>query len=150
MNLRNLHNLVSWKDKKPETVNVAPKTAERIVIVNAVGPDTVGMGIAAVVGIGVIAAAGVGIGILFAPKSGRETQRDLKNTALNTVESIMDKVRKKSKSVKDSAAHATQETVSDVIKDVHRKTESIKKDVQDGFLEIAQDIHEIGETILID
>jgi hypothetical protein len=48
--------------------------------------------------------------------------------------------------VKDAAAHATQE-VYDVIKDVHGKTEGVKKDIQDGYHEITQDIHKTAENI---
>ncbi|HWQ44021.1 MAG TPA: YtxH domain-containing protein [Desulfosporosinus sp.] len=84
-------------------------TAERIVVINRIE-----LCFAAVVGLGVIAAAGVGIGILFALNSGVETRKNIKNKAVTTVEAIMSIARKKSKTVKDSAAQATQDVVSDV------------------------------------
>jgi len=37
---------------------------------------------------------GVAIGILFAPKSGKETREDLKNKTVNTVETIKDLAQK--------------------------------------------------------
>ncbi|MHB8064398.1 MAG: YtxH domain-containing protein [Ruminiclostridium sp.] len=98
------------------------------------------------VGISTAAVAGVAAGILFAPKSGKETRENLKKKAVNTVGTIKDTVEKKAEAVKDSAAHAAQE-VSGVIKDVHGKTEGIKKDIKNGYHEITQDIHKTAENI---
>lgn len=84
-------------------------------------------------------------GVLFAPKSGRETRENLKKKAVNTAETIKDTVKKKVETVKDSAAHAAQE-VSNVIKDIHGKTEGVKKDIKDGCHEITQDIHKTAEN----
>ncbi|MCM1567698.1 YtxH domain-containing protein [Dehalobacter sp. 4CP] len=44
------------------------------------------------VGMGAAVAVGVATGILFAPKSGKETRRNIKNNAINAVESIKDTV----------------------------------------------------------
>ena len=125
MILRDLLDLVSKEKRRQERVKAAQKFA---------------------VGMGVVAAVGVAIGIIFAPKSGKETRADLKQRAINTVETIKDTVQKKSEAVKDSTAHAAQE-VSDVIKDVHGETERVKKDIKDGYHEITQDIHETAENI---
>jgi len=125
MILRDLLDLVSKEKRRQERVKAAQKFA---------------------VGMGVVAAVGVAIGIIFAPKSGKETRADLKQRAINTVETIKDTVQKKSEAVKDSAAHAAQE-VSNVIKDVHGKTEGVKKDIKDGYHEITQDIHKTAENI---
>jgi len=125
MILRDLLDLVSKEKRKKERVKVAQKFA---------------------VGMGVVAAVGVATGILFAPKSGKETREDLKKKALNIGETIKGTVQKKAETVKDSAAHAAQE-VCNVIKDVHGKAEGVKKDIKDGYHEITQDIHKTAENI---
>jgi gas vesicle protein len=117
MILRNLLDLVSKEKRKKERVKAVQKFA---------------------VGIGAVAAVGVATGILFAPKSGKETREDLKKKAVYTVETIKDTVRKKAETVKDSAAHAAQE-VRNVMKVVHGKTEGVKKDIKDGFHEITKE-----------
>ncbi|MCM2534137.1 YtxH domain-containing protein [Neobacillus pocheonensis] len=68
----------------------------------------VGMGIVA------IATAGVTTGVLIAQKSGKETRKDLKKKAVNTVETIKDTIQKNAETVKDARAHA-EEKVNDVI-----------------------------------
>ena len=73
MILRDLLDLVSKEKRKRERVKAAQKFA---------------------VGMGVIAAVGVVSGILFAPKSGKETREDMKKKAVNTVETIKDTVQK--------------------------------------------------------
>lgn len=83
MILRDLLGLVSKEKRKREIVKAAQKFA---------------------VGTGVVAAVGVATGILFAPKSGKETREDLKKKAVNTVATIKDTFRKKAETVKDSAA----------------------------------------------
>lgn len=98
------------------------------------------------VGMGVVATLGVATGILYAPKSGKETREGLKRKSVNIAESIKETVQKKVETVKDSAAHAEQE-VSNIIKDVHEKTEGVKKEIKDGCHEISQDIHKTGENI---
>ncbi len=98
------------------------------------------------VGMGAAAAVGVATGILFAPKSGKETREDLKKKAGNTVEAIKDTFHKEAKTVKDFADHAAQKA-GEIIKDVHGKTEGEIKDSKDGSHEIPQDIHKIGEEI---
>jgi len=125
MILRDLLDLVSKEKRRQERVKTAQKFA---------------------IGMGAVAALGVATGIVFAPKSGKETRKDIKNVAVNTVEKIRDTVQKKAETVKDSAAHAAQE-VSNVIKDVHGKTEGIKKDIADGGHEIILDIHKTAENI---
>jgi len=125
MILRDLLYSVSKEKRKRERVKAAQKFA---------------------VGMGVVTAVGVATGILFAPKSGKETREDLKKKAVNTVGTIKEIVQKKLGTVKDSAAHAAQE-VCNVIKDVHGKTEGVKNDVKDGCHEITQDIHKTAENI---
>ena len=66
------------------------------------------------VGIGVVAAVGVATGIVFAPKSGKQTREDLKKKAEKTVETIKKSAQKSAESVKTSAEHAEQK-VSNVI-----------------------------------
>ena len=125
MILRDLLDLVSKEKRRQERVKTARKFA---------------------IGMGFVAALGVATGVVFAPKSGKETRKELKTIAVNTVENIRDTVQKKAETVKDSAAHAAQE-VSNVIKDVHGKTEGLKKDIVDGSHEIILDIHKTAENI---
>ena len=132
MFLRDSLDLVSREKRKNETVKAAQKSAVGMGFVAAVG-----MGVVAAVGVSLIVAAGVATGILFAPKSGKETREDLKKKAVNTVETIKDKV----------SAHSAQEVVCNVIQNVHGKTEGVKKDIKDGFHEITQDIHKTAENI---
>ena len=106
MILRDLLDLVSNEKRKKERAKAAQKFA---------------------VGMGVVATVGVATGILFAPKSGKETREDLKSKAVDTMETIKDTVQKNVETVKDSAVHAAQE-VRNAIKEVHEKTEGVKED----------------------
>jgi len=99
MILRDLLSLASKEKRKKERVKAVQKFA---------------------VGMGVAAAVGVATGVLFAPKSGKETRADLKKKAVNTIETIKGTVQKKAETVKDAAAHAAQE-VRNVIKDAYEK-----------------------------
>jgi len=98
------------------------------------------------VGMGLAATAGMATGLLLAPKSGKQTREDLKENAVNTVDTIKDTVQKKAEMVKDSAAQAEQEAAN-IIKDIYGKTEGVKKDLKDGYHEINQDIHKTAESI---
>jgi gas vesicle protein len=88
------------------------------------------------IGMGIATALGVAIGVLIAPKAGKETREDLKIKVEHTVEAIKDKVHEKSEMVKDTASFAAQE-LGKVIKDVRGKTEDVRKDIQEGGHEIA-------------
>lgn len=125
MILNDLLDLVGKEKRKKERVKAAQRFA---------------------VGMGVVAAVSVTTGILFAPKSGKETREDFKKKAVNTVETIRNTVQKKAETVKDSAAHAAK-VAYNVIKDVHEKTESVKKDIKDGYHEMTQDIDKTAEII---
>ena len=125
MSMRNLLDLVSKEKIKKEREKAAQKFA---------------------VGMGVVATVGVATGILYAPKSGKETREGLKRKAVSMVESIKETVQKKIDTAKDSAVHAEQE-VANIIKDVHEKTEGVKKEIKDGCHEITQDIHKSAENI---
>jgi len=113
MILRDLLDSLSREKKRKERV----KAAQKIALV-----------------MGAVAAAGVATGIIFAPKSGKETRAVLKNAAVNTVETIKDTVQKKAETVKDSAANAAQ-GVRNVIEEVHGKAEGVKMCIKDGHHE---------------
>lgn len=113
MILRDLLDLVSKEKRRQERVKAVQKIA---------------------VGMGVVAAVGVATGIIFAPKSGKETRKDLKNAAVNAVETIQDTVQKKTETMKDSAAQAVQEA-SNLIKDIPGKMEDLKNDIKGGHHE---------------
>jgi gas vesicle protein len=61
------------------------------------------------VGMGIAASIGLAKGILFAPKSGKETREELKKKAVDTMEVIKAKVRSKAELLKDKTARASQE-----------------------------------------
>jgi gas vesicle protein len=115
MTIRHLLEMVNKDKRKKERVKAALEI-------------TIGMGIAT--------ALGVAIGVLIAPKSGKETREDLKIKVEHTVEAIKDKVHEKSELVKDTASFAAQE-LGKVIKDVRGKTEDVRKDIKEGGHEIA-------------
>jgi len=125
MTIRHLLDMVNKDKRKKERVKAALEI-------------TIGMGIAT--------ALGVAIGVLIAPKAGKETREDLKIKAEHTIEAIKDTVHEKTETVKDSAAFAAQE-IGKVIKDVRGKTEDVKKDINEGGHEIAQAVHKTAENI---
>jgi gas vesicle protein len=88
------------------------------------------------IGMGIATALGVAIGVLIAPKAGKETREDLKIKAEHTIEAIKHTAHEKAEMVKDSASFAAQE-LGKVIKDVRGKTEDVKKDIKEGGHEIA-------------
>ena len=83
------------------------------------------------VGMGVVAVAGVATGILIAPKSGKELREDMKKKAINTVETLKEKV----------------EDVKDKMEDAKEKTEEVNKEIKDGYDEIKKDINETAKNI---
>ena len=67
------------------------------------------------IGMGIVVTVGVATGILFAPKSGKETRENMKNKAVNTVETIKDTVKNKAKAVKNKAE--TVKNKAETVKD---------------------------------
>ncbi|MFA6008175.1 MAG: YtxH domain-containing protein [Candidatus Shapirobacteria bacterium] len=88
MYINNLLDMVNRKRRNEERAKTAMKFA-------------VGMGIAATIGLAK--------GILYAPKSGKETREDLKKKAADTLEVIRAKVRSKAEVLKDTTARAAAE-----------------------------------------
>jgi gas vesicle protein len=60
------------------------------------------------VGMGIAATIGLARGILFAPKSGKETREALKKKAADTMEVFRDKIRTKTEVLKGTTLHAAQ------------------------------------------
>lgn len=75
-----------------------------------------------------VAAAGVAIGMLFSPKSGKETRGDIKKKVEETIDTIKDKVHEKEEMAIDSVANAAKDASND-IKDAHEKTKVTKTDM---------------------
>lgn len=97
------------------------------------------------IGVGIAtfsAAAGIATGMLIAPKSGRETRKDMKDNTL----SFNNAVEKRAKAFKKSTAHSAQ-MVGDAIKEVHEKSGSIGSDIKAGLHEIKQDIHHAAAAV---
>ncbi len=63
-------------------------------------------------GMGIAATIGLLKGILYAPKSGKETRDELKKKAEDALETIREKVKHKAEIVKKTTAHAAQELKS--------------------------------------
>jgi gas vesicle protein len=66
-------------------------------------------------GMGLAATIGLMKGILYAPKSGKETREDLKKKASETVDTIKEKVRNGARALK-AAKEKVSEKLDDVIK----------------------------------
>ena len=60
------------------------------------------------VGMGIAATIGLAKGILYAPKSGKETRDELKKKAADAVETIKGKVRIKTEALKGTTVRAAQ------------------------------------------
>ena len=76
------------------------------------------------------AALGVGLGLLFAPKSGAETRKELKEKMDELLQKIKEKLDELVKTAKDKASPVVQKTVDDVkgktivvLKDIINKLE---------------------------
>jgi len=100
-------------------------------------------------GVGIAATVGVAAGILLAPKSGKETRKDIKDKAEEVAGAAKETVHKNVESVKSSASHAAQE-ISDVIKEAHDKKNAVKKDADEGGKAVVKDIHEAASNIADD
>jgi len=125
MDFKDLLVLTSKKKSKKESVSDVKKLA---------------------LGMGIAAAIGVAAGILFAPKSGKETRKALVKKTVNSVEKVNDSIQEQADIVKDSAAAATKE-ICDGIKDVNGKAESIKKVIKGGSHQISKSIHKTSKSI---
>lgn len=101
------------------------------------------------IGIGAAATAGLAAGLLLAPKSGKETRKDLKEKAEEVVENTKEAVVKKTKSLKESASEAAH-GISDVLKEAHEKKESVGEDLKEGRQDVAKAIHRTSDKIAED
>jgi|AGTN01.2.fsa_nt_gi hypothetical protein len=88
------------------------------------------------IGMVAVAAAGVAIGVIFAPKSGKETREDLKKKAVKTEEIIKTNIKKKEDAANDSISQAAKEAAKEAAKgahneakEVHEETKGVKKNV---------------------
>lgn len=98
MNLRDFVNLVS-KDKREEA---RVKAVKRFVV-----------------GIGAAGAVGAVTGIIFAPKSGKETRKNIKKQGIDTLETIKGTVKTQVDKVKDF--------LDDAVKDVEDISNELNK-----------------------
>ncbi len=121
MIIKDLLKLLSQEKKKKDRANTAKKLAA-------------GMSFAATLG----AAAG----ILFAPKSGKETRDDLNKKAINAAETIKDKIEKNIEQVKDNANKAVNE-INKAVDDIQEKTEEIKAEYEEIKREIGKKTEDI-------
>lgn len=75
-----------------------------------------------------VAAAGVAIGVMFAPKSGKEARESIREKAREAEEIIKANLKKKEDVAKDATSKAVEEADNDE-KGVYDKTKGAKKDV---------------------
>ena len=101
------------------------------------------------IGISAAAAAGLAAGILFAPKSGKETRKDIKEKAKEVVDNTKDAAVKNARALKESAAEAVQ-GISDVLKDAHEKKVAVDEALKEGSRDVSKVIHETSEKIAED
>jgi gas vesicle protein len=71
------------------------------------------------IGIGIGAAIGLAAGIFLAPKSGRETIKDIKNKAVSTAGAIKNTVRSKTEAAKNSMSDMADRAGA-AVRDVQR------------------------------
>ncbi len=121
MIIKDLLKLLSQEKKKRDRANTAKKLA-------------MGMSFAATLG----AAAGM----LFAPKSGKETRDELNKKAANAAETIKEKIEKNIEQVKDNANKAAHE-ISKAVDDIQEKTEEIKAEYEEMKKEISKKTEDI-------
>ena len=100
-------------------------------------------------GIGIAATVGVAAGVLLAPKSGKETRKDIVDKAEDVVETTKEIAHKKVELVKDSATHAAQE-IKGVINGAQIKKDAVKKDIKEGQHKVAKDIEKATDKITED
>jgi hypothetical protein len=124
MFLRNVEDIENKEKRMKERVKAAKKVA---------------------VGIGVLSVIVVLLDIAITRKSKKKGREDMKN-AISTVETINNTIQENADNLKNSAAHASKE-VCNIINDVSKKTEGVKKDIKDGYNEIAQDFIDAAENI---
>ena len=127
MILKDILNLVNKDKRKRERMKVAQKIAI----------DATELSVAA--------AAGPATGILFAPKSGKETREDLKTKAVDAVETIKDTVEKSIETMKDSAAQATKEVL---VKQIKLEQQKIIKTQQETIDKQQQNIIKIQQDVI--
>lgn len=93
-----------------------------------------------------IAAVGIASGILFATKSGKEARDNMSKKVIDTVENLKEKIQRNADVVRNSEVHTAQK-MSDAIKNMDGKAENVKKDIQDGYSEIAGHIQKTADKI---
>jgi gas vesicle protein len=99
-----------------------------------------------ILGLGVLAIAGTAAGIIIAMKIGKEGREDLKNKAVETIDTINDEVQREADMVKETAEQAAKDA-SEAIEAVNAKTENVKKDVDAGIKQVKIDIKKTARTI---
>jgi gas vesicle protein len=79
------------------------------------------------IGMAAVAAAGVVVGLMVAPKSGKETRESLKKKAAEAEEIIKANLKKKDDVKKDATSKAAEDA-DNMEKDTHKETKGVKKE----------------------
>lgn len=102
-------------------------------------------------------AIGAGLGVLFAPKAGKETREDIKNTTIDgvnyiseNVNTIASTVKEKSAQLRDTVAEKYEEfnnrnmteIVPEVLEEVEGRIEGVKEKVEEVAEELKDKISE--------
>jgi gas vesicle protein len=102
-----------------------------------------------IIGIGALAALSFATGIIVAAKIGKKGREELKDMAVDTVDTVNIAVHDEADMVKDTADKAAKEATA-VIEEVNVKTEAVKNDVDNGLKKIKNDIKKTAKTITKD
>ena len=79
------------------------------------------------VGMGIAGAVGALVGILFAPKTGKETMAEIKKKTVKTVEDIEDAVKNTVEKVKKSASHAVKSEINEMKDDAGESMKDMRE-----------------------
>jgi gas vesicle protein len=96
-------------------------------------------------GLGMVAV-GVALGVLAAPKVGKETGKDKIKEAGNKAKTVKAAVQQKAMLAMDSVSR-TKKEVHKAMKDVNEATENAKEDIKNEHQEIKQNVNKTAKKI---
>ncbi len=96
-------------------------------------------------GLGLGALLGMAVGVLIAPKPGRETMQDIRASAANTVENIKTTVHRQAETIKNAAQH-TMDTVKSAAQDTAKTVKNAAQDAADTMNQAAGQPATKGKT----
>jgi len=128
MIIRDLLDLVSKEKRKQERAEIVRKVAT---------------------GMGIVTIISMVTGLFLTTKSGKKVSEDVKEKAVNTVNTFKEKVQETADVLRNSAVQTSQDVSKD-IHDIQGRTKRVKRDVKDGYQQIKKDISKTAEKIVDD